>query len=406
MAKNQYDLKDFSGSKEENLVRSVFKNIISDSGFLLPAFLNIVIQRSNAIDGKSFSDASVYLRLNYEHAEAYAKNYIEGYPECRGVYLKDILALNIFKEFLTDGVDAIRKHSTACRQSFLALFEFLRERTTHEEAIWKLAKGTSLSGIKETQIMVGLAHHLFSQLVPGKKYEVDEYAKQLPKECCCGCNATVYGGNTSVGSTRTWHGRVDIMLNHTIAVTLGNEETESTEEDDADAEPASKQRKLETDGNSDICAEVKANKKYDNIFESRLLEQILAEAITNGFAQLNRSRSTLLHFLIPTIGVTSDHVSVCLYDPEYDCLLLSSKRLRLWIPEKKILNNEIIVVIWLFLNFTVFTEQKVATKYDLDKSGLHAELKNHLQHYRKVETKESVISTSVPVKYSFCPKSK
>ncbi|XP_021349993.1 uncharacterized protein LOC110448195 isoform X2 [Mizuhopecten yessoensis] len=197
MTTNQYDLKDYGGSKEENLVRSVFKNIISDSGFLLPAFLNIVIQSSNAIEGKSFSDASVYLRLNYEHAEAYGKNYIEGYPECGGLYLKDILTLDIFKEFLADGVDAIRKNSTACRQSFLALFEFLRERSKHEEAIWKLAKGTSLSGSKETQVMVGLAHHLFSQLVPGKKYEVDKYAKQLPKECCCGCKATIYGGNTS-----------------------------------------------------------------------------------------------------------------------------------------------------------------------------------------------------------------
>lgn len=157
-----------------------------------------------------------------------------------------------------------------------------------------------------------------------------------------------------------------------------------------------------------VCesVEVKASKKHDNILESKVLEQIFAEAITNGFAQLNRNESALLNFLIPTIGVTSDQVSVCLYDPEADCLLLSSEWLPLWIPEKEILTNEIIVVVWLFWNFTVFTAQKVAAKYDLDKSGLHSELKSHLQHYRKVETKESFASSSVPLKYSFCPNSK
>ncbi|XP_069126041.1 uncharacterized protein [Argopecten irradians] len=424
MPTNQYVLDDYSGSKEETVVRSVFKHIISDSGFLLPSFLNIIIQRSNAIEGKSFNDASVYLRLHYEHTEAYFKNYIEGYPECKGLYLKDILIEDILKEFLADGVDAIRKHycSSACRQSFLTLFEFLRDRSKHEEAIWKLTKGTSSNEITgSTQVMVGLAHHLFSQLVPGKKFEVNQFAKQLPKECFCGCKATIYGGNTAIGSSRTWHGRVDMMLNDTIAVILGDEETEEDaetesgkekseegEEEDADAEPTSKQRKIETDGNSDICVEVKASKKPGTVLESKLLDRILAAGISNGFAQVNRNGSHLSHFLIPTIGVSSDKVCVCLYDSESDCLLLSSKWLQLWVPGKEILTNELIVVVWLLLNFTVFTDldQKVATKYGLDKSGLHAELKGHIQHYKKVETKGNFVSPSVPLKFSFCPNSK
>ncbi|XP_033760886.1 uncharacterized protein LOC117342756 [Pecten maximus] len=394
--KGDIGIKDFCRSEEEEIVQSVFKNIVHDCNGILPAFLNLVIDCSNAKSGRFFGDARVGLALCYECGEAYSLNYKRGYPECGCVYTKDLLALDVIKEFLNDGVDAIEKYPASCR-SFLALFEFLRDRRKHEEAIQNLAKDLPTNGSK-TQIMVGLAHHFFSQLIPGKKYEVDEYAKHLPERCDCGCKENICKGDTSIGSERTWHGRVDIILNDAIAVTLGDEETESDEEDkddddnDTDAEPAKKQRKFETENTEDICVEEKTNQKHDSVLlETKVVEEILAKAVTNGFAQVNRSESTLSNFLIPTIAATVDHVCVCLYDPQYDCLLLSEEWMNLWIPHKNILDYKIIVVVWLFLNFTVFTKTKMAARYNLDQSGLHAQLQNHLLYYRQVETGKKIV---------------
>ncbi|XP_069117482.1 uncharacterized protein [Argopecten irradians] len=402
MATSKLGLNDFCKSEEEEIVQSVFNNIIRDCNGILPAFLNLVIDCSNAKSGKSFSDAHVDLKLGCECREAYSLDYIKGCPECGCVYTKDILALDIMKEFLKDGVDAIEKYPTATSRSFLSLFEFLRDKRKHEEAIQKLAKDTRINGSKETQIMVGFAHHLFSQLIPGKKYEVNEYAKQLPDKCGCGCMATISKGDTSVGSERTWHGRFDIILNNTIAVTLGNGETKDSDNEDDEChdtnlEPARKQRKVETESTCDICDEVRANNKHDSVLlESKVVEQIIAEAITNGFAQVNRNENTLSHFLIPTIAATVDHVCICLYDPLYDCLLLAEEWMKLWIPQKDILDHKTIVVVWLFLNFTVFTETKMAAKHNLDISGLHAQLQNHLVYYREVETRKQFNSPVVP----------
>ncbi|XP_021341729.1 uncharacterized protein LOC110442443 isoform X2 [Mizuhopecten yessoensis] len=254
MAANQLQslFKDFRGSEEEVKVKRVLKIITTETVSPMPAFVNLVIQNSNASDGTSFSDAYVSLRLSYESLEAFETDYRSGYPKSGLVYMKDILNISILEEFLAHGVDAIEKCSRpdVCWQAFLTLLEFLREKRKHEESIKKLVTTAthSTNGNKETQIMAGLAHHLFSQLVPGKKYEVDKYAKQLPKECVCGCKAKICEGDTSVGSQRTWHGRVDVILNHTIAVAFGKGQTDDAEEDEDDdtdeSEPHRKQRKM------------------------------------------------------------------------------------------------------------------------------------------------------------------
>ncbi|XP_021355713.1 uncharacterized protein LOC110451829 [Mizuhopecten yessoensis] len=258
--------------------------------------------------------------------------------------------------------------------------------------------------------MVALAHHLFSQLVPGKKYEVDKYAKQIPKQCDCGCKARICEGNTSLGSLGTWHGRVDILLNHTIAVAFLQEltdkddegETDDSGEDSNEDEPRSKQRKMDSCG---ICVKEKTAKKHDNILlDQKVMKQILAEAITNGFAQVNMNSTALSHFLIPTFGTTSEHVTICLYDSENDYLLHIQEHLELWCPGEMSdqLNVMTIVVIWLFLNFVTFTQKKLHNVVDLDKSGLHQELKGRLDYYKKATTKGNFVSpTSGALMWTF-----
>ncbi|XP_033748236.1 uncharacterized protein LOC117333188 [Pecten maximus] len=376
----------FRGSEEEEIIKRVLQIIITTG--TMPAFLNLVIQTSNALEGSSFVDASVYLRISYELRKAHQTNFRSGYPKCIVVYIKDILNMSVLESFRADGVDAIKEYPT--RQAFLTLMEFLREQNNHEKAIKKLMLAATLTanGNEETQILAGLAHHLFSQLVPGKKYEVDEYTKQLPKECGCGCKAKIREGNTSIGSLGTWHGRVDIILNDTIAVTVVKKPTGDTEEDGTDDnEHERKQIKAENDKICEVCVEEKPIKGPDcDLLDQKVLKQILAEAITNGFAQVNRNKSTLSHFLIPTIGATSDHVSICLYDPESDCLLHIKKQLKLWLPDGR-LNIINITIIWLFLNFTIFTRRQLAAELNIDKSGLHMDLQEHLECYKQAETK-------------------
>ncbi|XP_033759076.1 uncharacterized protein LOC117341329 [Pecten maximus] len=229
-------LKDFRGSEEEDTVKRVLKIITTETVSPTPAFVNLVIKNSNALDGTSFNDAYISLQPSYESMKAFESDCRRGYPKPGLVYIKDILNISILEEFLAYRVDTFGKcpQPDVCWQAFLTLFNFLHEKRHHEEAIKKLLTTAthSINSNKETQILAGLAHHLFSQLIPGKQYEVDRYADQLSKECDCGCKAKICEGDTSVGSWRTWHGRIDIMLNQAIAVSFpGKEQTDDSEDD-------------------------------------------------------------------------------------------------------------------------------------------------------------------------------
>ncbi|XP_033752299.1 uncharacterized protein LOC117336057 isoform X1 [Pecten maximus] len=370
----------FRGSEGEAIVKEVISGIE-----LAPGFFNLVIHCSNAIEGTSFTDAAISLRGLVETQRALNKDYRDGIPKVGLVKIKDILNMHVFEEFLEDGVKGIENSSAANQQAFLTLFHFLDEKKKHEQAIEKLLTSVPQTSRSKETIMVALAHHLFSQLVPGNKYEVDKYANQLPKECDCGCKAMICKGDTSVGSDGTWHGRVDIVLNHTIAVAVLKDQPNSDDEDeynDTDEEgPPSKQRK--------------ACKNDTVLLERKVLNKVLAEAITNSFAQVNIHEKTLSHFLIPTFGATSEHITICLYDSENDYLLHIKDELLLWKPigVAKQLNVRTLVVIWLFLNFSIFTHKKLHTLINLDKSGLHDELLECLELYKNTETKGKFVSS-------------
>ncbi|XP_069119722.1 uncharacterized protein [Argopecten irradians] len=383
---NGLDLKDFRGSEEERKVKSVLKMITTETDSPTPSFVNLVLQNSNAKDGARFSDAYISLRLTHDCTEAFDTDYGNGYPKCGLVYLKDILNKGIIEDFLEHGVDAIQNRPRSEYQAFLVLLEFILEKRKHEESITKLITTPTCSASEErdTHIMIGLIHHLFTQLVPYKKYTVHKNTKHLPKECGCGCQTKICVGNTSIGSLWTWHGHVDVLFNDTVAMTYGRApagDAEENKDDDTDEdEPHRKQRKLESGF---------------NLLEPKILKQIFAQTITNGFAQVNRKRSALSHFLIPTFGVTSDSISICLYDPDNDCLLHVREQLMLWCPGQ--LNLTTIIVIWLFLNFTTFTQKNLAGVVDLDRSGLHLSLQQHLEYYRKADISINFPSTSVTV---------
>ncbi|XP_033729507.1 uncharacterized protein LOC117318655, partial [Pecten maximus] len=190
-------LHDFKGSDEEKIIQNLFKVILTDPGFV--RFINLEIRNCNAEDGTSFRDAYISLRPTYECMMRARANFVTERPSCEGVEIRDLLNTDSLEDFLSRGVDAIgiSTQPDVC-QSFWALLNFLREIKTHEGAIRRLLNIAPKTTTKKTQIMTGLAHHLFSKLVPNKKYEVDENIKNLPKTCGCGCNSSIYGGNTSI----------------------------------------------------------------------------------------------------------------------------------------------------------------------------------------------------------------
>ncbi|XP_069126274.1 uncharacterized protein [Argopecten irradians] len=377
------NLREFKGSKEEKMVQKMFQVITTYPSFV--RFINLEIHNCNAEDGTSFSDAYITLQTTYESMRRQKTDFVTDRPKCEGVEMKDMLNIKILEKFQEGGVDVIENYDQpGVSQAFNVLLNFLREIKSHEIGIWKSIDTASTTS-KETLIVTGMAHHLFSRLVPDMKYEVDQYAKELPKTCVCGCNSSISEGDTSLGSLGTWHGRVDIMVNDTIAVAIGKEPSDYTEEDDD--EPQKKQRKIETDQKCDIRVDVKRHSSV--LLDLKVLNQILAEAITNGFAQVKKNRSSLSDFLIPTFGATADHISLCLYDPINDCLLHIFKELKLWINThtRYKLNPETIIIIWLFLNFTSFTKKNLASAADLKKSGLHEHLKEDLYYYREAKEK-------------------
>lgn len=388
-------LNGFKGSPEEKIVQNIFRAITAYTDFV--RFVNLEIHKCNAEEGTVFSDAFISLRTTIESMRLWKTRFVSGRPDCQVVDMKNMLDTTILDTFRENGVDAIEKCSkSGVDQSFIVLLNFLQEIESHEKAIWKLLNLNTVTN--ETQVVTGLAHHLFSQLVPGKTYEVDDCAKQLPKTCGCGCNDKICGGNTSLGSVGTWHGRVDIMVNDTVAVVIGKEQT-SVQDDEEDSktegEPQKKQRKVETYESRDICVEDKRSRRYECILlDQKILKQILAKAITNGFAQVHRDHSALSNFLIPSFGATSDRVSVCLYDPENDCLLHIKKELKLWIKNGIQFNLDIetIIIIWFFLNFTVFTKRNLGPEIGLKKSRLHEDLKDDLKYYRETKSKGNFVS--------------
>ncbi|XP_033758816.1 uncharacterized protein LOC117341091 [Pecten maximus] len=411
-------IQQYKDSEEEKIAQEMLDVFLTDkSGF---NFFNLVIRNTNAREGSSFTDASISLQV-LDDVNLLRNDLVESYPKCGCVGIKDILQEAILRNFSRDGVDAVEKDPDY-RPAFFALLEFLRGRNTHAKAIEKLFNSR---GKKKPLVMTALAHHLFSQLVPGKEYEVDRYAKDIPKTCQCGCNANISAGNTSVGSQGTWHGKVDILLNHTIPVSVLQEQSvneddeidsESTDENEGESEI--KKRKIDK-GNYDVkqggskqteqkdkidsCeipVKVKSCKADEKVlYCTKVLKQIFAEAITNSFAQVHMNPNSLSNFLIPTFGATSEHITICLYDSENDYLLYNTQEIYLWTAQNK-LNITAIMIIWLFLNFTVFTSKNLHSFVKLDKSGLHEELGQFLELYKKAETRGNYVSWTPYLHYS------
>jgi hypothetical protein len=127
------------------------------------------------------------------------------------------------------------------------------------------------------------------------------------------------------------------------------------------------EKKNDETKNISLCVEVKSRKTSMLHFD--VFDQIIAEAITNAFTQVNNSKA-LSGWLIPSFGCTLDHITVFLYDPKNDILLQLAAQLPIWdkITEMSV---KTIVHIWMLLNFTVFMHKNISDEYKFNCSNFH-----------------------------------
>lgn len=238
-------------------------------------------------------------------------------------------------------------------------------------------------GGDEARITAVMAQHLFSQLIPGNKYCIDNRSKNLPKVCPCqqpDCGKEIKAGCTALGSGETWHGYVDILLNNNVAVSVINDDEDS--EDDNPGPSAPKQL-CRSSSSVSLCIEVKHGRHNKGcLLNMNVIDQIIAETITNAFAQINLTKA-LTGWAIPTLGCTIDQVVAFLYDPKNDVLLQSMDLISCWRAEKT-LDLTAVIFVWMLLNFPIFMCKNLADQYEFDSSNFHKLAETKLKRYQKI----------------------
>jgi hypothetical protein len=195
------------------------------------------------------------------------------------------------------------------------------------------------------------------------------------------------------GSNDTWHGFVDIFLNQTVAVSViardqnppddDDDDDTNDKDDNNDASKAipgpssSKRLRMHVD------PEIGIDKQKNTLLHFNVLDQIIAEAITNAFAQVNNSKD-LSGWLIPSFGCTLDRITVFLYDPKKDVLLQLATQMPL-LDETNEMSITTVVHIWMLLNFTVFMYKNIAGEYAFKCSNFHHLTGCLLKKYRDLQ---------------------
>lgn len=408
------ELKTFEGSVEEK----VFRTALKEPEFY--DFANLVIETCNVLKAISFENAdivlqSMYLELSKE--KAFSAEDIEDLDkvstnvEYTIVAYDQLVNTEVAKKLIDCGISEVREDYKA---AVLAMLKFLRDRKHHQEAL----SGMRGVGDKATVAAV-MAQHLFSPLTAGNDYVIDNRSESFSRYCPCekeNCKSLMKSGCTSLGSSQTWHGHVDIILKQNVAVSFleipskKNKHTESDddlsdweEEDPSDpiqinrddgytvevVGPTSKKRICKCDSDTEEDALMASQHKEDKARTDKkcsanvnAMDQLIALTITNAFSQVNETPA-LSGWLIPTIGCTLDHVTALFYDSQNDVLLQSVDQIPLWGLNGLYIPS--IVQIWMFVNFTVFTFKDLANDLKLNRSDFHNLAKNRLKYFRKIK---------------------
>ncbi|KAK3089697.1 hypothetical protein FSP39_005698 [Pinctada imbricata] len=435
------ELETFIGSKEEFWLTALLRE--TKNKILVPH----VIEQCNGMKPVSFANADILFQgfLTLRSMRLRFENPVLPPPEMKHIFYHEIFRTWLFGYVAEEGLKAV---PSIYEETFLCLLEFLEpERMAfHERAIANCLKfkndATSLTAV--------LAEHFFSQLTPDHSYFMDENIPKKPDKLQCPCNLDeckqrLNFGNTAIGSSVVWHGCPDIFIDQRVPVTVITETKDNTVEDDTElygsfAEPAAKKTKkrsneeeqsspgsdnsfvapvakklkIGSDGANPctsrsvgMCIAMENNKSSDILFRSNIIDQIMASAMTNAFAQVN-SNSHLKGLMIPSFACTQDYILVFLYDPEND-ILLQTNVFKLFEGPGR-LSISAIVQVWMFLNFVELLKPDLANEYEFEPSRFHNSVMGYLSHYKnatygeKLGPSESnyIGEVVMPIMFSAC----
>ncbi|XP_033731067.1 uncharacterized protein LOC117320616 [Pecten maximus] len=211
--------------------------------------------------------------------------------------------------------------------AFRLLEAYLNDFAHHQKCLEKVL--LSCSDLKESAMVLNA--HLFGPLSDENCIINNHIVRKEDSICGCGCGKEIRRGNTGIGVYSTWHGFVDMIIKENLPVAiLDVGESTADQEDEAEEGCVHDKQKSGT-------------------------SQLIAETITNAFAQVN-SNNDHSGLPIPAFGCTPKQLSVCLYDCKNDVLLKKIIPLHLF---KKTDSVSTVIMIWLYMNFRLFMRRDV-----------------------------------------------
>lgn len=229
--------------------------------------------------------------------------------------------------------------------AYKSLVNYIAEKEKHDLCLSRICKaqdGSLPEPSSETDIAYALGVHLFGPLTGGSCV-VDNHSRS--KSCPGGCKATAQKGPTGIGAVQIWHGFADIIVNHKIPVKVWKEVTDvCTAGLDRDSDESSDSETDESPG-STYSSDIMSMKQP--------LCQLIAQTITNSFAQVNQNKQ-LSNFLIPAFGCSNKQVVIFGYDSENDILVKKIDPILLWTgtdDDRWHLSVSAVVHIWMYIHF-------------------------------------------------------
>ncbi|XP_069131533.1 uncharacterized protein [Argopecten irradians] len=225
-------------------------------------------------------------------------------------------------------------------EAIAALKDYFADVNIHQECLKKVLRDKH--DPDESAVLQVLAAHLFGPLSNGA-YKINCKLPH-PEVCSCGCDRQLKKGNTGLGCDVTWHGFVDMYIQDRISIIVKNIPEDFHSKDGEDWLSSS-----------------------DDAFSihKQSYSCLIAQTVTNGFAQVNTS-AELSGLPIPSFGCCPKQISIYLYDCKNDILL---KSLPLTIFKFGQLDSSTVVMVWLYLNFSLFMNKHVSNLPSLRKAN-------------------------------------
>ncbi|XP_048744325.2 uncharacterized protein LOC125657649 [Ostrea edulis] len=338
--------------KELALSLSILKNI----NHALSS-MNLKVCNGGVGEGISFSQASVLVDFKY-HTEGYT-------------FSKEYGFTDIFEKgnsILMDYIKLGKKPNGPELRALEALLSFISRIEEASKALQVETQESEGTGRNETDWAAKLAIHFFSPLSLSEAYVLDNHSMKKKKECPCPCKEVIRYGDTSIGNSKTWYGRFDILIGKRAYET-----------------GRSKRQKCEAnvDVGATVVPENVDKDSSDDDFSDDTLSQIevKSEDLKNHLSQLF-SQTIVFSFyekkchpflnLVPYIGVSKSHIQFHFYDSQKD-IYLASKEMPLFYVNQT-LRLPTVIATWLVLNFKHLLSEITEDMEREGKFGFHSQV--------------------------------